>query len=140
MGKFDDQFDRLTESRWVYAVLAGLVFLLALPGLFALPVLDRDEGRFTEASSEMMETGDFVVIRYHDELRNKKPVAIHWFQSMAVSMTSGAAERNIWDYRIPSMLRDHGRARNLLGRDGAVLSQGSVRCRHGAWHNAAADD
>lgn len=104
MGKFDDQFDRLTESRWVYAVLAGLVFLLALPGLFALPVLDRDEGRFTEASSEMMETGDFVVIKYHDELRNKKPVAIHWFQSMAVSMTSGAAERNIWDYRIPSML------------------------------------
>ncbi len=104
MGKFDDQFDRLTESRWVYAVLAGLVFLLALPGLFALPVLDRDEGRFTEASSEMMETGDFVVIRYHEELRNKKPVAIHWFQSMAVSLTSGAAERNIWDYRIPSML------------------------------------
>ena len=104
MGKIDDQFDRLTESRWVYAVLAGLVFLLALPGLFALPVLDRDEGRFTEASSEMMETGDFVVIRYHEELRNKKPVAIHWFQSIAVSLTSGAAERNIWDYRIPSML------------------------------------
>ena len=49
-------FDRLTESRWAYAVLAGLVFLLALPGLFAMPVLDRDEGRFTEASSEMMET------------------------------------------------------------------------------------
>lgn len=104
MGKFDHQFDRLTESRWVYAVLAGLVFLLALPGMFAMPVLDRDEGRFTEASSEMMETGDYVVIRYHEELRNKKPVAIHWFQSAAVSLTSGAHERNIWDYRIPSML------------------------------------
>jgi 4-amino-4-deoxy-L-arabinose transferase-like glycosyltransferase len=97
-------FDRLTESRWAYAVLAGLVFLLALPGLFALPVLDRDEGRFTEASSEMMESGDFVVIRYHDDLRNKKPVAIHWFQSMAVSVTSGPLARNIADYRIPSML------------------------------------
>jgi len=104
MGRFDSQFDRLTNSRWVYAAIAGLVFILALPGLFALPVLDRDEGRFTEASSEMMETGDFVVIRYHEELRNKKPVAIHWFQSIAVSLTSGAHERNIWDYRIPSML------------------------------------
>jgi 4-amino-4-deoxy-L-arabinose transferase-like glycosyltransferase len=104
MGRFDSQFDRLTNSRWAYAAIAGLVFLLSLPGLFALPVLDRDEGRFTEASSEMMETGDFVVIRYHEELRNKKPVAIHWFQSMAVSLTSGAHERNIWDYRIPSML------------------------------------
>lgn len=104
MGRFDSQFEQLTNSRWAYAVIAGLVFLLSLPGLFALPVLDRDEGRFTEASSEMMESGDFVVIRYHDELRNKKPVAIHWFQSMAVSLTSGAHERNIWDYRIPSML------------------------------------
>jgi len=97
-------FDRLTESRWAYAVLAGLVFLLALPGLFALPVLDRDEGRFTEASSEMMETGDYVVIRYHEELRNKKPVAIHWFQSAAVSLTSGPLARNIAEYRLPSML------------------------------------
>ena len=98
------RFDRLTESRWAYAVLAGLVFLLALPGLFALPVLDRDEGRFAEASSEMMESGDFVVIRYHGELRNKKPVAIHWFQSATVSATSGSHERNIADYRLPSML------------------------------------
>lgn len=97
-------FDRLTESRWAYAVLAGLVFLLALPGLFALPVLDRDEGRFTEASSEMMETGDYVVIRYHEELRNKKPVAIHWFQSMAVSLMSGPEGRQIAEYRVPSML------------------------------------
>ncbi len=97
-------FDRLTESRWAYAVLAGLVFLLALPGLFALPTLDRDEGRFAEASSEMLESGDYVVIRYHDDLRNKKPVAIHWFQSAIVAITSGAAERNIADYRIPSML------------------------------------
>jgi len=99
-----DRFDRLTESRWAYAVLAGLVFLLALPGLFALPVLDRDEGRFTEASSEMLESGDFVVIRYHEDLRNKKPVAIHWFQSMAVSLMSGPEARNIAEYRVPSML------------------------------------
>ena len=99
-----DRFDRLTDSRWAYAVLAGLVFLLAVPGLFALPVLDRDEGRFTQASSQMMESGDFVVIRYHNDLRNKKPVAIHWFQSAAVSATSGPHERNIADYRIPSML------------------------------------
>jgi hypothetical protein len=37
-------FDRLIETRWAYAVLGALVFLLALPGLFALPTLDRDEG------------------------------------------------------------------------------------------------
>ncbi|HPI49970.1 MAG TPA: glycosyltransferase family 39 protein [Hyphomonadaceae bacterium] len=116
-------FDRLIESRWAYAILAGLVFLLALPGLFALPTLDRDEGRFAEASSEMMESGDYVVIRYHDELRNKKPVAIHWFQSVAVSATSGPGERNIAEYRLPSMLGAILAAIGTLWAGGALFSR-----------------
>jgi 4-amino-4-deoxy-L-arabinose transferase-like glycosyltransferase len=97
-------FNRFIETRWAYAFLAVMVFLLALPGLLAMPVMDRDEGRFTEASSEMMETGDYVVIRYHEQMRNKKPVGIHWMQSIAVSLTSGAAAREVWEYRIPSLL------------------------------------
>lgn len=116
-------FDRLIESRWAYAILAGLVFLLALPGLFALPTLDRDEGRFAEASSEMMESGDYVVIRYHDDLRNKKPVAIHWFQSVAVSATSGPGERNIADYRLPSMLGAMLAAVGTLWAGGALFTR-----------------
>jgi hypothetical protein len=47
MGKFDDKFDWLTEGRWAYAVLVGLVF--ADPAGVCPAVLDRDEGRFTEA-------------------------------------------------------------------------------------------
>lgn len=116
-------FDRLIDSRWAYAVLAGLVFLLALPGLFALPTLDRDEGRFAEASSEMMESGDYVVIRYHDDLRNKKPVAIHWFQSALVSLTSGPAERNIADYRLASMLGAMLAAVGTLWAGGALFNR-----------------
>ncbi len=116
-------FDRLIETRWAYAILAGVVFLLALPGLFALPTLDRDEGRFAEASSEMMETGDLVVIRYHDDLRNKKPVAIHWFQSAAVSVMSGPLARNIWEYRVPSLLGAMLAAVGTLWAGGALFSR-----------------
>jgi 4-amino-4-deoxy-L-arabinose transferase-like glycosyltransferase len=116
-------FDRLIETRWAYAVLGALVFLLALPGLFALPTLDRDEGRFAEASSEMMESGDYVVIRYHDELRNKKPVAIHWFQSAAVSAGSGPGERNIAEYRLPSMLGAILAAIGTLWAGGALFNR-----------------
>ncbi|HEX5007891.1 MAG TPA: glycosyltransferase family 39 protein [Hyphomonadaceae bacterium] len=96
-------FDRLTESRWAYPVLAAIVFFLALPGLLSMPVMDRDEGRFAEASSEMLESGDFVVIRYHGDLRNKKPVAIHWMQAATVGLTSGAHARDIGAYRLPSL-------------------------------------
>lgn len=96
-------FDRFIESRWAYAALAAMVFLLALPGLIAMPVMDRDEGRFAEASSEMLESGDFVVIRYHDDLRNKKPVAIHWLQAATVFLTSSAHDRDIGAFRLPSL-------------------------------------
>ncbi len=96
-------FDRFIETRWAYAALAALVFFLALPGLMAMPVLDRDEGRFAEASSEMLESGDFVVIRYHEMLRNKKPVGIHWLQSVTVGATAGAEAREIAAYRLPSL-------------------------------------
>lgn len=116
-------FDRLIETRWAYAILAGIVFLLALPGLFALPTLDRDEGRFAEASSEMLETGDFVVIRYHEDLRNKKPVAIHWFQSAAVAMISGPQARAIWEYRVPSLLGAMLAAVGTLWAGGALFSR-----------------
>ena len=44
-------FDRFIETRWAYGALALMVFVLSLPGLIAMPVLDRDEGRFAEASS-----------------------------------------------------------------------------------------
>jgi 4-amino-4-deoxy-L-arabinose transferase-like glycosyltransferase len=97
-------FEEFIETRWAYAVLALIVFVLGLPGLMAMPVLDRDEGRFAEASSEMLETGDFVVIRYHDDLRNKKPVGIHWLQAATVGVVSSAHDRDIGAFRIPSLL------------------------------------
>jgi 4-amino-4-deoxy-L-arabinose transferase-like glycosyltransferase len=97
-------FDRFIETRWAYGALALMVFLLALPGLVSMPVLDRDEGRFTEASSEMLESGDYVVIRYHEQLRNKKPVGIHWMQAAAVAATSSAQARDVGAFRLPSLL------------------------------------
>ena len=97
-------FDNFILTRWAYAALALFVLVAALPGLIWMPALDRDESRFSQASSQMLETGDYVVIRYHDGLRNKKPVGIHWMQTAIVSATSGAEARDIFAFRIPSLL------------------------------------
>lgn len=97
-------FDQATRGFRAYVALAVLVLLASLPGLVSLPTLDRDEARFAEASAEMMESGDFVVIRYHDELRNKKPVGIHWLQAATVSATSNVVARDIAAYRLASLL------------------------------------
>jgi 4-amino-4-deoxy-L-arabinose transferase-like glycosyltransferase len=90
---------------WRGPVFAALLALIAgLPGVFAMPPLDRDESRFAQATAQMLETGDFVVIRYQDEPRFKKPVGIHWLQAASVSAVSAVEDREIWAYRLPSLL------------------------------------
>ena len=90
---------------WRGPVLAALLTLIAgLPGLLLMPPLDRDESRFAQATSQMLESGDYVDIRYQDEPRWKKPVGIYWMQAVAVGLTSDVEDREIAPYRIPSLL------------------------------------
>lgn len=85
--------------------MAALVALFAaLPGAMGLPPLDRDESRFAEASAQMLETGDFVTIHFQDAPRFKKPVGVYWLQAAAVRALSKVESREIWAYRIPSVL------------------------------------
>jgi 4-amino-4-deoxy-L-arabinose transferase-like glycosyltransferase len=86
------------------AIAALIAFLAGLPGLLAVPPLDRDESRFAQATAQMLETRDFVVIHYQDQPRFKKPVGIHWLQATSVSLLSSPEARHIWAYRIPSLL------------------------------------
>jgi 4-amino-4-deoxy-L-arabinose transferase-like glycosyltransferase len=52
----------------------------------------------------MLETGDFLRIRLQDEPRNKKPIGIYWMQAASVAAFSDVEEREIWAWRVPSML------------------------------------
>jgi len=90
---------------WRGPLLAALVALIAgLPGLLAMPPLDRDESRFAQATAQMLETDDLVVIKFQDQPRFKKPVGIHWLQAASVTAFSAAEDRGVWAYRIPSLL------------------------------------
>src|SRR5437870_4920899 len=87
-----------------YALLVGFCLFLYLPGMSAIPPLDRDEARFAQATRQMLETGDFLRIRFQDEARNKKPAGIYWLQAVAVGAFSSPAATAIWPYRLPSLL------------------------------------
>lgn len=99
-----DLVDRIAMSWRAYIVIGLLALLAGLPGLFSVPPLDRDESRFAQATAQMLETGDFVRINVQDEPRNKKPVGIHWLQAATVAATTGVEAREIWAYRLPSLL------------------------------------
>ena len=90
---------------WRGPLLAALIALFAgLPVLMLLPPLDRDESRYAQATSQMLESGDYVDIRFQDDPRWKKPVGIYWMQAAAVAVTSSVENRDIQPYRIPSIL------------------------------------
>jgi len=97
----------------VLLVVAALVAFL--PGFFQIPPVDRDEARFAQATKQMLESGQYVDIRFQDEVRYKKPVGIYWLQAAAVKAGEAVgvprARTTIWLYRIPS----------LVGAIGAVL-------------------
>ncbi len=88
---------------WHSIALVLLCLALYLPGQESLPPVDRDEARFAQASKQMLESGDFLDIRFQDEPRHKKPVGIYWLQSAAVAL-SGAPRDAIWPYRLPSLI------------------------------------
>ena len=86
-------------------LLAALItFIFAVPCAMLMPPLDRDESRFTQATAQMLETGDYVRIMLQDVPRNKKPVGIHWLQALSVALTSKVEARSILSYRWPSIL------------------------------------
>ena len=66
------------------AVLVLISLISFLPGFFNIPPVDRDEARFAQATKQMIESGDYIDIRFQDEVRYKKPVGIYWLQAGVV--------------------------------------------------------
>src|SRR6195952_5707787 len=103
-------FDFATSSHFravAFLLLCGL--MIFLPGFFNIPAIDRDEARFAQATKQMVESGDFVDIRFQDDVRYKKPVGIYWLQSAAVETFSSLglprAQLRFWIDRIQTLHR-----------------------------------
>ena len=47
-----------------FTILTILIFIL--PGFYSLPPLDRDEARFAQASRQMLESGDYISIKFQE--------------------------------------------------------------------------
>src|ERR1700755_1188899 len=98
----------VASHRRALGVLLLISLCVFLPGFFHIPPVDRDEARFAQATKQMIETGDFVDIRFQDETRYKKPVGIYWLQAAVVEIAEAAglprARLRIWLYRIPSLV------------------------------------
>lgn len=135
IGTFlSEGLDRMAASHARAVLALVVVALLAfIPGISTISPIDRDEARFAQATKQMLETGNYVDIRFHDQVRYKKPAGIHWLQAASVTMAEAvvgpSARSSILFYRLPSLfaaigavLLTYWAALNFVSRRGALLA------------------
>ena len=74
---------RINSTTTAYATLFFGCLLFHIVGTWNLPLIDRDEPRFAEASREMIERGDYVVPYFNNQLRLDKPPLTYWAQTLS---------------------------------------------------------
>lgn len=124
-----ERFARSPAAAWVLVLLLLAVYV---PGMISIPVVDRDEARFAQASRQMFESfalpeqsrdeqaiepddsgrlrggmhaGNWAVPMVGQRPRLAKPPLIYWLQSTSAALLTGfepLADR-IWHYRVPSV-------------------------------------
>jgi 4-amino-4-deoxy-L-arabinose transferase-like glycosyltransferase len=63
-----------------YALLFVGCVAFHLLSTWSMPLIDRDEPRFAEASREMIERSDYIVPHFNNQLRLDKPPLAYWAQ------------------------------------------------------------
>ncbi len=91
-------FEKLAAKPQRSIIFLSLLLLLA--GNWILPITDRDEARFSEASREMILRGDYIVPFFNDAYRFDKPILIYWCQTASYQIFGV----NDFAARVPSVL------------------------------------
>lgn len=84
---------------WVWGLAIGLLMFL-LMGLGRAPLLDVDEGAFSEATREMLSSGDWGHTTLNGADRFDKPIGVYWLQAISAKVL-GLSELAM---RLPSAL------------------------------------
>jgi 4-amino-4-deoxy-L-arabinose transferase-like glycosyltransferase/membrane-associated phospholipid phosphatase len=71
------------KERWKISGLVLLVVFIAFFKLGGYLLFDVDEAVFSEASREMVTTGDYITPTYNFEPRYDKPILFYWFMSLS---------------------------------------------------------
>lgn len=121
----------------------ALVALLALgPGSARLPLLDRDEPRFSRASVEMMERGEWVVPYFNGAYRFDKPVLTYWLQRAGYAIFGvgelGARAHSILSSLLVAFLIFRGAGGRARAPHSVWAALAWLTCLQVLWHGRGA--
>ena len=91
---------RLWPRRRPLLLLAFAMALAFFVNLGKAPLFDRDEGAFSEATREMLESGNYISTTLNGEPRYDKPILTYWVQAVGVGLLGW----NEWGMRLHSAL------------------------------------
>ena len=81
-----------------------LLITIALLNFFLplgfVPLFDLDEGAFSEATREMLESGNYITTYLNGDLRFDKPILIYWLQAFSIKLFG----LNEFALRLPSAI------------------------------------
>ncbi|AWB66842.1 glycosyltransferase family 39 protein [Saccharobesus litoralis] len=95
----------LDYRRWPYftldnALYLGVIFIAFFLNIWGVPLFDLDEGAFSEATREMLVSGNFAATYLDGLPRFDKPILSYWFQALSVSIFG----INEFAFRLPSAI------------------------------------
>src|SRR5262245_17762227 len=92
------------RPRLAAAVLVVLTLVAYLPGLLALPPVDRTEVVYAQSTRGMLERGDLLDARFLEERFPFRPIGIYWLQMGSGALLGPSTWDAIVTYRLPSLL------------------------------------
>ncbi len=97
-----EAFPELTfwRRRGPLLLLGFAMFLGFFQNLGNAPLFDRDEGAFSEATREMVESGNYISTTLNGDPRYDKPILTYWVQAVGVAVLGW----NEWGLRLHSAL------------------------------------
>lgn len=114
------------EQRWHLLLTLLIVLIVAFVGLNN-PLFDLDEGAFSEATRELIRSGNYISTTLNGLPRYDKPILVYWLQ--AASVLSFGPEN--FAFRLPSVLMSlvwfgatFAFARRHFGKTAGLLAAG----------------
>src|SRR6476620_11558269 len=86
--------------RFTLPLTIAVAALIYLVGNASIPLWDRDEPRNAQAARQMLQSGDWVVPHFLDQVRTAKPPFTYWCQAIAMA----AFGDNAFAARFPSAI------------------------------------
>lgn len=97
------RLSRLVNSHYMPVWVGIIAFCLFLPGRMSLPPLDRDEARYMQATSQMVQSHNYVDIHYQNDVRYVQPAGVYWLEAASLKLVGKQFMRSPWPYRIPTL-------------------------------------